>query len=44
MTNGRWQGIVLDHADSSIYGDIEGIHEVDEWRRGKKLIPVEWHE
>jgi hypothetical protein len=43
-TKNRWQSIVLDHADSSIYGDIDGVHEVDEWRGGKKLIPVEWYE
>ncbi len=41
--NGRWQGIILDHADKSIYGKIEGVYEVDEWRNGKKLIPEEWY-
>lgn len=41
---GQWQSIVLDHADSTIYGNIEGVHEVDIWRNGKKLIPVEWYE
>ncbi|MEK4535446.1 DUF3732 domain-containing protein [Peribacillus sp. FSL K6-1552] len=41
---GKWQSIVLDHADNTIYGDIEGVHEVDIWRNGKKLIPVEWYE
>jgi len=41
---GLWQVIVLDHADGSIYGEIEGVHEVDVWRNGKKLIPVEWIE
>jgi hypothetical protein len=40
---GAWQCIVLDHADGSIYGDIEGIYEVVEWRNGEKLIPVEWY-
>jgi len=40
---GAWQCIILDHADSDIYGDIEGIHEVVEWRNGKKLIPEEWY-
>ncbi|MBT4267855.1 MAG: DUF3732 domain-containing protein [Deltaproteobacteria bacterium] len=40
---GAWQSIILDHADSGIYGDIEGIHEVDEWRNGTKLIPEEWY-
>jgi hypothetical protein len=41
---GGWQSIVLDHADSTIYGDIDGIHEVEIWRDGKKLIPIEWYE
>lgn len=40
---GAWQSIILDHADSDIYGDIEGVHEVDEWRNGRKLIPQEWY-
>ncbi|WDF52695.1 DUF3732 domain-containing protein [Paenibacillus sp. KACC 21273] len=41
--NGDWQCIVLDHADSSIYGDIEEVYEVEEWRDGIKLIPQEWY-
>ncbi|BBI33595.1 DUF3732 domain-containing protein [Cohnella abietis] len=40
---GAWQCIILDHADSDIYGDIDGVHEVVEWRNGKKLIPEEWY-
>jgi hypothetical protein len=40
---GAWQCIILDHADSSIYGGIEGVHEVVEWRNGDKLIPEEWY-
>lgn len=40
---GAWQSIILDHADSDIYGEIEGVHEVEEWRNGKKLIPEEWY-
>lgn len=43
-SKGRWQAIVLDHAGSDIYGGIDGINEVDEWRDGKKLIPLEWYE
>ena len=41
--NGKWQAIILDHADSSIYGEIEGVHEVEVWRDGNKLIPEEWY-
>ena len=40
---GAWQSIILDHADSDIYGDIDGVHEVEEWRNGTKLIPEEWY-
>lgn len=43
-TRGNWQAIVLDHAAKGIYGDVEGVYEVDEWRNGKKLIPTEWYE
>lgn len=42
-SEGAWQCIILDHADSDIYGDIDGVHEVEEWRNGKKLIPEEWY-
>lgn len=42
--NGAWQAIVLDHAGSDIYGDLDGIEEIEEWRNGKKLIPAEWYE
>jgi len=40
---GAWQGIILDHADDGVYGQIDGVHEVAEWRNGIKLIPVEWY-
>ncbi len=40
---GAWQCIILDHADKDIYGDIEGVYEVEEWRNGKKLIPEAWY-
>jgi len=42
LSGGRWQAIILDHADDMIYGDIENVYEVDVWRNGKKLIPIEW--
>ena len=41
-TNGDWQAIVLEHADKSIYGNISDINEVEVWRKGNKLIPLEW--
>ncbi|WP_407270379.1 DUF3732 domain-containing protein [Radiobacillus sp. PE A8.2] len=42
-SNGRWQAIVLDHADGDVYGDIEEVHEVEVWRDGEKLIPTYWY-
>jgi hypothetical protein len=42
-TNGKWQAIILDHARSDIYGGINGIVEVTEWRNGNKLIPESWY-
>jgi hypothetical protein len=42
-THGAWQAIVLDHAGSDIYGDIENVIEVEEWRNGEKLIPEFWY-
>ena len=40
---GKWQAIILDHARSDIYGEIEDIVEVAEWRKGDKLIPETWY-
>jgi division protein CdvB (Snf7/Vps24/ESCRT-III family) len=42
--NGKWQCIVLDHARDEIYRDIDEVHEVEVWRNGEKLIPLEWYE
>lgn len=38
-----WQYIVLDHADSDIYGGIPNTHEVEIWRDGNKLVPEQWY-
>ncbi len=44
-SNKPFQIIVLEHADKSIYGDIDRVHEVCEWRgENKKLVPKEWIE
>lgn len=38
-----FQVVVLEHADKGIWGEIEGVHEVCEWRgENNKLIPEEW--
>jgi hypothetical protein len=39
---GRWQAIVLDHAQDDIWGPVEGVHLVEEWRGGRKLVPPAW--
>lgn len=36
------QIIVLDHAPETVWGSINGVHLVEEWRNGRKLVPVEW--
>ncbi|GAA3928879.1 DUF3732 domain-containing protein [Chitinophaga oryziterrae] len=40
---GQWQGLILDHADDTIYGEIDGVYEVEIWRDGLKLIPEQWY-
>lgn len=39
---GRLQIIVLDHAGKDVWGGVAGLHLVDEWREGKKLVPPSW--
>lgn len=41
-TKGRLQLIVLDHAPETVWGGIENVHRVDEWRGGSKLVPQDW--
>jgi hypothetical protein len=38
----KLQIIVLDHADSEVWGNIEGVTLIEEWRQDKKLVPMEW--
>lgn len=40
--SGNFQILVLDHASSDIWGEIEGIHEVAEWIGTDALIPQCW--
>ena len=40
----KLQTIVLDHAAQDVWGDIPGIHLVEEWRGLDKLIPSSWLE
>ena len=41
-TKGQLQVIVLDHAAENVWAGLEGIHEVEDWRQGRKLVPAEW--
>jgi hypothetical protein len=41
-SDGRLQILVLDHASENTWGDVEGINLVEEWRDGKKLVPLSW--
>ena len=40
--NGRLQALVLEHAGANVWGGLPGIHVVEEWRGGRKLVPREW--
>jgi len=40
---GLWQAIILDHAPESVWGNIQNVYKVAEWRDGKKLIPYDWY-
>ena len=39
---GSLQIIVLDHAPRDVWGEIPNVVELEEWRGGKKLVPLEW--
>lgn len=41
---GDFQIIVVDHAGPEIWGGLKGVHLVEEWRNGKKLVPEVWIE
>lgn len=44
-SGGKWQAIVLEHAERGIYQpliDSNELCEVQEWRNGNKLIPEDW--
>jgi len=40
-TDGKLQVIVLDHARRDVWG-VEDVAELEEWRDGLKLVPMEW--
>jgi hypothetical protein len=39
---GKLQLIVLDHASHEVWGGIDGVVGLPEWRGGTKLVPMEW--
>lgn len=41
--SGNMQIIVLDHASDTVWGGIQNIHCVAEWRNQKRLIPESWY-
>lgn len=41
-SKGRLQVIVLDHASSDVWGGIEHVYALPEWRGDEKLVPLAW--
>ena len=41
---GKWQAIVLEHADDAAWDGIPNVRKAEEWRNGTKLIPTAWYE
>lgn len=39
---GKLQAIILDHAGEEVWGGIEGITLIEEWRGEQKLVPPNW--
>ncbi len=43
-TEHKLQILVLDHAGTDVWADIQGVSLVEEWRGQMKLVPLEWLE
>jgi hypothetical protein len=41
---GKLQVVVLDHADQTVWGEIKNVTLIEEWRGGRKLVPMTWLE
>jgi hypothetical protein len=41
-SKGQLQVIVLDHAPHDVWGSIVNVAVPEEWRDGRKLVPLEW--
>jgi hypothetical protein len=42
FSKGELQVIVLDHAGPDVWQGIDAVRLVEEWRDGRKLVPIEW--
>jgi hypothetical protein len=40
--SGKLQVVVLDHADDEIWSGLANTVLVEEWREGRKLVPMDW--
>ena len=43
-SKGRLQVIVLDHADMDVWGEMDNVWLVENWRDGEKLVPESWQQ
>jgi hypothetical protein len=41
-SKGTFQVLILDHAGTDVWNGVENVHLVEEWRDGRKLVPIEW--
>ena len=41
-SKGHLQVIVLDHAPREVWGEVPDVVAFEEWRDGRKLVPMEW--
>ncbi|MDR3618099.1 MAG: DUF3732 domain-containing protein [Paludisphaera borealis] len=41
-TKSKLQIIVLEHASEDVWGEVDGVSLIEEWRNDKKLVPLEW--
>jgi len=42
--SGGLQVLVLDHAGEEVWGGVDGVRLVEEWRHGRALVPLAWLE
>ena len=43
-SEGRLQVIVLDHTDTDVWGEMDNVWLVENWRDGEKLVPESWQQ